>query len=454
MSEVTASIDRKKVLKETINMAWPSVLEGMLVVVAGMVDTYMVSSMGRAQVSAIGITGQPKYFVFSAFFAVNTAVSLLVARRVGEKRQDDANRLFLAGMVYVLGLGALLSILCVIFAEPLMVFCGANEDSKEIAARYFQIVMGGSLFNLISLYINAAQRGSGRTRIAMTTNVTSNLVNVVLNYLLIGGHLGFPALGVDGAAIATVAGTAVAAVMSFVSICRKDSFINVKYIISNKIRPCVDNAKTLSKIGITILGELLLTRVGFTINSVIAAKLGTDPNAAHHTGMNFMNLGFGFGDGLQVAAVALVGRSLGEKNESLARAYVSCAQRIGFYTASFTSLMLLIFARPIYNAYYPGVEHMLVYGQLICMFIAVIMPIQVSKIIYNGALRGAGDVKFTLFASSFSVTLIQPILAQFLIQFLGWGLYGVWTSILVSQLLQFILFGLRFKSGKWRDKKV
>ena len=97
---------------------------------------------------------------------------------------------------------------------------------------------------------------------------------------------------------------------------------------------------------------------------------------------------------------------------------------------------------------------MLVYGQLICIFIAVIMPIQVSKIIFNGALRGAGDVKFTLFASSFSVTLIQPILAQFLIQFLGWGLYGVWTSILVSQLLQFILFSLRFKSGKWRDKKV
>lgn len=447
-------LNAREILKQTIDMAWPSVVEGVLVVLAGMVDTYMVSSLGRATVSAVGITNQPKYFVFSAFFAINIAVSLLIARRVGEKRRDVANSLFLTGLIFVVGACILFTILCVIFAEPLMVLNGSNEDSTVIAARYFRIVMGGSIFNLLSLYINAAQRGSGKTRIAMVTNVTSNVVNVICNYLLIGGHLGFPALGADGAAIATVFGTVIACVMSVISIFRKDSYINVGFIMKEKIKASWENAKILTKTGVTILGELLLTRVGFIINSILAAKLGTDSYAAHIVGMNFMNLGFGFGDGLQAASVALVGRSLGEKDPIKARSYVRCAQKLGLGIAVLISLVVVIFRRPIYNAYFPNAEHMLLYGEMICFFIGVIMPIQVCKIVFNGALRGAGDVKFTLIGSTIGVTAIQPILTYILIYVCHLELKAVWIGILVSQAMQLILFGARFASGKWKDKKV
>ncbi|SCW31655.1 putative efflux protein, MATE family [Ruminococcaceae bacterium YRB3002] len=449
-----SELNRKQIFKDTFSMAWPSVVEGVLVVLAGMVDTYMVSSLGRATVSAVGITNQPKYFVFSAFFAINIAISLLIARRVGEKRRDVANSLFVTGLIFVIAASIFFSVICLIFAEPLMVFNGANDDSKEIAARYFRIVMGGSIFNILSLYINAAQRGSGRTRISMITNVTSNVVNVILNYLLIGGHLGFPALGADGAAIATVLGTLVACVLSVMSLFRKDSYVNIGFIIKEKVKASMENAKVLAKTGITILGELLLTRIGFIANSILAAKLGTDENAAHLVGMSFMNLGFGFGDGLQAASVALVGRSMGEKNIDKAKSYVKCGQGMGLGIAFIISIVILVFRRQIYNAYYPGVEHMILMGEMICMFIAVIMPIQVCKIVFNGALRGAGDVKYTLFGSTIGVTLIQPALTHVLIRFFDLGLTGVWIGILVSQAMQLILFGVRFYSGKWKDKKI
>ena len=95
--------------------------------------------------------------------------------------------------------------------------------------------MGGMIFNCIQMGVNAAQRGAGNTKITMRTNVTSNTINIILNYLFINGHLGFPALGIQGAALATVSGTVVGCIMSIISITKKDSFLSIPYIINKKI---------------------------------------------------------------------------------------------------------------------------------------------------------------------------------------------------------------------------
>ena len=97
---------------------------------------------------------------------------------------------------------------------------------------------------------------------------------------------------------------------------------------------------------------------------------------------------------------------------------------------------------------------MLGYGRIISLFFAVIMPIQVSKIIFNGTLRAAGDIRFTLLGSTFGVTIVQPALLSVCQYVFALGLTGVWLSILVSQAVQLVLFGGRFISGKWEGKKL
>jgi Na+-driven multidrug efflux pump len=114
---------------------------------------------------------------------------------------------------------------------------------------------------------------------------------------------------------------------------------------------------------------------------------------------------------------------------------------------------LLLFARSLYGFYFQE-SYMLDMCMIINGFIAVIMPIQVSKIIFNGILRGAGDVKYTLYASAFSVTLFQPLVSYLLVIIFGLGLTGVWISILATQTAQFLCFGLRYKSGKWAKKVI
>ena len=175
-------------------MAWPAVMESFFVSFAGMVDSWMVSSLGASAVAAVGLTTQPKFIGLCIFMALNVSVSALVARRRGEQDKYGANQVLLMALAFVLVMGTIISIAAVTFASPIITFCGAQADTHDDAVLYYRIIMGGMMFNIVSMAINAAQRGAGNTKIAMRTNVTSNVVNMIGNYLLIQGNFGFPQL--------------------------------------------------------------------------------------------------------------------------------------------------------------------------------------------------------------------------------------------------------------------
>ena len=199
----------------------------------------------------------------------------------------------------------------------------------------------------------------------------------------------------------------------------------------------------------TLLSENLMTRLGFAITGAMTARIGTNPYSAHIVGMTFMNLGFAFGDGLQSAMVALVGKSVGENNPAKAKSYVASGQKFGLVISVAVAALMLVLHDFIFGLYFPNDPEMLEYGAIIARYIAVIMPIQVAKIVFNGMLRGAGDVRFTLIGSTIGVTVIQSIMMYFLIIRMHTGLNGVWISILVSQAVQLVLFSWRYFSGKW-----
>ena len=204
----------KEDIKKTLDMAWPAMLESFFAAFAGLVDSLMVSSLGSYAVAAVGLTTQPKFLGLSLFIASNVAISALVARRKGEDKKEEANKIFSNFLVFLLAAAVLMSIVLVVFADPIIRLCGSEELTHDSAVTYFRIIMGGMLFNVLQMGINSAQRGAGNTRITMRTNLVSNTVNIIFNYLLIQGHFGFPALGIRGAALATVLGTVVSSIMS------------------------------------------------------------------------------------------------------------------------------------------------------------------------------------------------------------------------------------------------
>ena len=447
------NIPDKKLIKETINIAWPAVIESFFVAFVGLIDSYMVSGLGSNAVAAIGLTTQPKFMGLSMFFAINVSLSALVARRKGEDRKEDANRILVSGILFILIAAVIISTLLVSCADGIIRFCGSNEDTHYLAVLYFKIIMGGMIFNCIQMGINSSQRGAGNTRITMRTNLASNTVNVIFNYLLIGGKFGFPALGVRGAALATVLGTVVASVMSIRSLFKKDCFVSIPYIVKNKILPRLDAFKSLIKVGYSVFFEQLLMRVGFMATSIMAAKMGTASMAAHQVGMNIMGLSFSFGDGLQATAVALIGRSLGQKDEALAKEYGRTCRMLGLIISFFLACIYFFGGHAIMSAFFEEPEIVKI-GVDITRIIIIVVIFQVSQVIYMGCLRGAGDTGYTALASIISVTVIRTAFSYMFGYILGFGINGVWMGILADQVSRFIFGSVRFKQGKWTKIKI
>ena len=443
----------KEHVKKVIQIAWPAVLESFFVAFVGLVDSFMVSSLGSNAVAAVGLTTQPKFVGLALFFAINVSLSALVARRKGEDNREGANRIFLTALCFVVLAAVIISVLLVGFASPIMELCGSEAETHEGAVAYYRIIMGGMIFNCIQMAVNAAQRGCGNTKITMRTNLVSNTVNVIFNYLLIGGNLGFPALGIKGAALATVLGTVVACIMSILSVCGKNTFVSFVYIVKEKIKPSFSAFGNIVKVGYSVFAEQLLLRVGFMATALMAAEQGTNAMAAHQVGMNIMGLSFSFGDGLQATAVALIGYSLGAKDPELAKKYGSICRYIGGCISVVLAVLYFVGGRLLYSLFFEE-EVIIGYGVDIMRVIGLIVVLQISQVIYMGCLRGAGDTLFTAIVSTISVTIMRTAGSYFFCYVMNWGIVGIWMGVVADQVTRLILASARFKRGKWISIKI
>ncbi len=450
---MTAELTRGAMTRKALTVAWPAMAESFFVALAGMIDTMMVSALGSHAVAAVGLTNQPKFIGLTIFFGINVAVSALVARRKGEQRQEAANQILQTAIILACIACVAVSVLFVVFAPEMMRLAGSNEDTHQEAVEYFQIIMGGTFFNVITMVINSAQRGSGNTRLSMTTNLTSSVVNVIFNYLLIEGHFGFPRLEIRGAAIATVLGTVVAAAMAVSSLFRRGSYVRFPLMRQLKPRYSRESAKSIWHLAVNTSLENIAARVGFLATAMIAARLGTDEFAAHNIGMSILGLGFSFADGMQVAAVALAGEALGAGQKTVAKRYGSICQRIGLVISMILALLLFFGGRWFYGLYFTE-PHILEMGEVICRWLILIVLLQISQIIFTGCLRAAGDVRYVLLAALISIAGIRTLSTLLLVNVFGLGLTGVWLGILADQVSRFTMVSLRFRQGKWVNLRI
>ena len=189
------------------------------------------------------------------------------------------------------------------------------------------------------------------------------------------------------------------------------------------------------------------------IYSIIVARLGTTDFAAHQIAMNVMNISFSFGDGLSVAAVALVGRSLGSQRGDMARIFGSVCQRLGVVFSAILSVIFFFFGREIYELFSQD-PAIISSGVTIMRLMCLIVFLQISQVIYSGCLRGAGDTKFVALVSLISVALVRPGAGYLFCYPLGMGLIGAWIGLLLDQCVRFVMTTLRFNSGKWVNIKL
>ncbi len=436
----------EKIKSNTMAVVWPAVAESLFVGLVGMIDTMMVGNLGPAAIAAVGLTAQPKFIGLAIFMSFNSAVASVVARRYGERSRDDANNILVNGMVLVCILTAIISFLYVKFSYGIVKFMQGDEITTALASDYLKIIMGGLIFSTGTFFINACQRGIGNTKITFKTNLVSNVINVILNYLLIEGHLGFPRLEIKGAAIATVIGSAAGFVMALCSVLKKGGFL---YLFTHvKIGFYPKTVSSLSKVGTSALAEQACMRFGFLIFTLTVSSLGTNSFAANQIGMNISMISFSFGDGMSSAVLALVGRSMGEKDVDLAKKYIKCCLKIGRTATIFTSIIFFFFGRQLFLMFTDEPE-VLSYAVFISAVLGLTTILQIPAMVFAGALRGAGDAMFIAVTSLVCIGLIRSFFSWFLTYPMGLGLYGAWMGFFTDQAMRFVLNYTRFRKGRW-----
>lgn len=444
--------------KRFIRIAWPAVAESFLLGLVSFVDNIMVSTVGTDAVAAVGLTGQPRLLFYAVFLAVNMSVNAIVSRRKGEGRREDANKCLAQALSLVLILGVILVGTAIVFARPLIIFSGAKDDTVDMAVGYFRIVMVGMLFTSVSLTVNAAQRGSGNTRISMTTNVTANIVNCIFNAILINGLLFFPKLGVTGAAIATLLGNIVACVMSLASVLKKDRFLQLQFKQLFRFRR--EDMAIMLRISSSAAVEQVFMRIGFFTTAKLVAELGTVDFSAHTLCMSIATLSFCFGDGLGIAASALVGQNLGRGRPDCSIIYGKVAQRIGLLGALVLAAVCALFGEQLSMLFMTGetdpdkITEILLISVKMLLLLAVITPGQVSQVLYGGCIRGAGDTRFAAIVSFICIAGIRPGFTFILCYLTPLGALGAWWAMLFDQYVRLALMAWRFSSGKWTKVKV
>ena len=440
--------------KNIIKIATPAFLEQLSVAFAGIIDSQMVSALGVTAISAVSVTNQPKLFLMCVFFAVNTVISALIAQNVGKKDRDGANRVFLFGMFSVLLGTIIVSVICSLLARPIMIICCNQADILEDSILYFRIVIEGLILNTGYITINAAFRGYGRTGITMVSNLISCLVNLLGDYLLITGHLGFPALGIRGAAIATNLGFLAATVFCFVAVLSPRQYINLGYCIKNKllftrntVAECIDMWKK-------VFAENILSRIAYLLASIISARAGSLALSVYSVGMNLMQINFAIGTGLQASAVALVGSSYGASDEDGIRDYSNRIIKIGLVISVGCSLIFALFGGWYYGLFSDDDDDFIAMGCISCIIIAVVCLFQTQQLIHNSLLQCTGDAAVTMKIAFVTVTLLNVITLYVAVILLHTGLWGIWTAVLLSQAVRCLLLVLKYRHKYYLRKET
>lgn len=444
--------------RDVLRIAWPSFVELVLTQLTSMADQMMVGQlpgeMGVQALSAVGLSAQPKFLLMTMMMSLNVGATAMVARFRGQGNQEKANQTFRQSLLLNIFLSAIMMTLGIIFAAPLIRFMGGSAVSGatfQYAVDYQLIQMYGFIPLCISFTITAVLRGIGDTRTPLIYNTVANVVNVVFNYLLIYGKFGMPAMGVAGASLATVIGQTIAFAIAFGFVLNKKRFICLNF--REKFSVDMDIMRSVIKIGVPSMIEQMFMRVGIIIYTRTVAGLGDISYATHNICMNIQAMSFMTGQAFANSATTLMGQSLGKKRLDMAELFTRYTRRVGLISSLIMAALFILFGRTIVSWYNPTPEVIALGGSILIM-VGASQPIQTSQFITSGALRGAGDTKFTAMVIFITVLVVRSSLALLLVNVLDLGLWGAWYALMADQVLRSILIAVHYQQGKWRFIKV
>jgi putative MATE family efflux protein len=431
-------------------LAVPMVLELVLESTFAVVDIFFVAKLGASAVATVGLTETMLFLLYSVGMGLAMAVTAVVARRIGEGKREEAAVTAVQAIWIALLASLPFAVAGIVFAQDLLRLMGADAWTLTHGYPYMQWALGGNVVIMLLFTINAIFRGAGDASAAMRVLWVANALNIVLDPLLIFGLGPVPALGVEGAAIATTIGRGAGVLLQLWILFRGGHHLRVLRsqlawngaILWNIVRTSLGG-----------IGQMIVAMTSWIFLMRILADIGSQAVAGATIAIRIMMFTMMPAWGMSNAAATLVGQNLGAQQPARAEASV---WRIGAYNMAYLLVVAVaFFALPrelmgIFTAdpavIDVGAEWLRILSYSLFVYGWWMVSVQ--------AFNGAGDTTTPTWINVVFFWLIQIPLSWWLATGLGWQHSGVFWGVFVSETSVGLFTLWLFKRGKWKTAQV
>lgn len=429
------------------NLAIPVALQSMLQSSFSIVDQIMIGQLGSVNVAGVGFAGK-----FIGIFSVVTAAlgavaGIMISQYMGQHNKTEVKRSFFLNLFFSLGLAVLFTVLCLFFARQIMGFYTADPATLTAAAGYLTILSGTFFPHACAAMLSVLFRCMEKASLPLYASFLAAGVNTVSNYLLIFGKLGFPAMGADGAAIATVLSQFLNLALMLFMYFRQYHLSSLSGALSFRGVPF--NWKQYAAILLPMLVCEFFWSLGENAYAAIYGHLGTEAGAAMTLTGLVQGLMIGALCGLSQASSVIIGRMLG--NNDKAGAY-QAAKKLMFY--GFAGSVLLSSAIILTGRYYVQIyqveSSVKILTKHILFVYAVIAPFKIQNMILGGGiLRSGGKTKYVMFIDLIGTWVFGVPLGLLAGFSLKLPVPAVYFILSLEECIRFTISVTIFRKKKW-----
>ena len=440
-------------LRRLWSLSWPAIIEQIMNTMVTYVDTAMVGVLGAVGSAAVSVNGPPIWLINGIVAGAGVGYSVQVSNAVGAEDTQRVRLLIRQALLAAVVCGLTACTLYELLGGYIPQWLGAKPEVLPHAVNYMRIYCAALPFNALLIIFGAVLRCMGNTKTPLIYNTVTNLLNLVLNFFLIyptrqwhGLTIPGAGWGVEGAALATAISIMCAGIPAAMT-----AFCQHGYQTSLRegLRPDRAVIRRAVRLGVPSAIERAVINLGqIAMTALVGHALTTAALAANNIATNAEGLRYLPAYGIGYAAVALVGQSVGAKNQEDAKAYGILTGAIGFLLCLVTGALLFVFASPLASLF--NTDPLVVSEAALALrVVAFSEPFFAASIILTNALRGASDVRFPLVVGLAGMWLVRVPLACLLVLRFELGLAGVWGAMAIDLVLRGVLCMVRWHSGKW-----
>lgn len=440
-------MNQQPFFKNVIRIAIPVALQSMLQSSFSMIDQVMVGQLGSTSIAAIGIAGKFAFLYSVVIGAVTAIAGIMISQYIGQKDQKAVDRSLCVNLMVAGGLGIAFTLLSLLLPGQIMRLYSDDADAVQHAASYLRIIAGTYLPIGAASTLSVMLRCNDRAKAPLYAAILSALTNTGLNYVLIFGKLGAPALGVKGAAIASVASQWVNVLIVVLF------FQNLLSKRWGRFLPSVKMGGTERRQYLVMLLPVVVNEflwgLGQNVFTVIYSHIGTQEVAAVALISPVESLLIGALSGFAQAAGILIGKRLGEEEYDKAYSESKQLMRYGFIGSLALSLLLFLL-KGYYVRIYNVEDYVLQTADWLLVAFAVLAPFKVQNMILGGGIiRSGGKTKYIMWIDLMGTWLIGIPLGFLCARLFKLPVAWVYFVIGLEEIVRWIVSVWVFRSRKW-----